>query len=121
MSEYETRFGYIYANFTPGYGDRWNHAKVGVFIDDATRRPHSFGAFEVAIPGDGSPEGIHTALTAATDHMAKAFGVVGMTWVPLYHGFRGCQWHPETNRPVNGRAPQGSYHIPVVRPEHGER
>jgi hypothetical protein len=120
MSEYQTRFGYIYATFTTR-GQMPHEAEVTVCIDDATNRPHTWGAFAVAI-ADESQEGLNVALTAATDHMTRTYGVCGMTWVPQWDGsYLGCQWHPETMRPVNGRIRPGSFHVGSVRPEHGRR
>jgi hypothetical protein len=120
MGEHETRFGYIYATFTTR-GQRPHEALVTVCIDDATRTPHTWGSFGVVV-ADETREGLNVALTAATDAMARSYGVCGMTWVPQYDGsFKGCQWHPETMRPVNGRVLPGSHHISTVRPDHGRR
>jgi hypothetical protein len=120
MGEYETRFGYIYATFTTR-GHKSHEAGVTVCIDDATHRPHTWGTFGVVI-ADETPEGVNVALTAATDRLAREYGVCGMTWVPQWDGsYLGCQWHPETMRPVNGRVRPGAYHISSVRPEHGRR
>lgn len=107
MGEYETRFGYIYAEFTT-VGQAAGTAAVTVFIDDATRRPHNWGTFTVAMSGQ-SEDAYRVALAVATEHMGREYGIAGMTWNPSYRGFRGCQHYPDTQRPVNGRTIQGAH------------
>ncbi|NUR00411.1 MAG: hypothetical protein HOY79_28935 [Streptomyces sp.] len=119
MSEYETRFGFIYANFTT-IGQAAHEARVSVYIDDATRRPHTWGSFCVAL-ADQAPESVAVALRAATERMGREYGIAGMTWNPTYEGYRGVQWYPDTRRPVNGRVLRDSIAIPAVRrPAHAK-
>lgn len=119
MSDYETRFGFIYATFTT-IGQASHEACVSVYIDDATRRPHTWPSFCVAL-ADETPESVRLALRTATERMGREYGVAGMTWNPSYEGFRGCQWNPDTLRPVNGRALRDSIAIPAVRrPAHAK-
>jgi hypothetical protein len=119
MGEYETRFGFIYANFTT-IGQAPHEARVSVYIDDATRRPHTWGSFSVAL-ADQTPEAVAMALRAATERMGREYGVAGMTWNPSYEGFRGVQWYPDTRRPVNGRVLPDSIAVPAVRrPAHAK-
>jgi hypothetical protein len=112
VEEFETRFGFIYATFST-IGQASGQALVSVYIDDATRRPHLFGTYTVAL-ADQSPEALTVALAAATERMGRDYGVTGMTWLPSYVGWKGCQWHPDTAKPVNGRAGRGSIRVPAV-------
>jgi hypothetical protein len=113
VGEYETRFGFIYATFTT-IGQEPHKAKVTVYIDDATRRPHVFGEFTVTI-ADQTTDGLKVALSTATEHMGREWGVIGMTWVPSYMGWKGCQWHPDTFQPVNGRGGKDTIRVSAMR------
>lgn len=110
--KYETRFGFIYATFTTA-GQRQGDAFVTVHIDDATRRPHTWATFLVHIAGE-TTEALTLALTAATERMGREYGVIGMTWNPIYTGWKGVQWHPDTFQPVNGRVTADSIRTPAV-------
>jgi hypothetical protein len=119
VGEYQTRFGYIYATFTT-IGQAPHEAAVSVYIDDATRRPHTWGTFRVAL-ADQTPEALRLALRTATERMGREYGVAGMTWNPSYEGYRGVQWYPDTRRPVNGRVLPDSIAVPAVRrPAHAK-
>jgi hypothetical protein len=113
VEEFETRFGFIYATFST-IGQTAGEALVSVYIDDATRRPHLFGTFIVAFAGQSS-DAVTVALAAATERMGREYGVAGMTWLPSYTGWKGCQWHPDTAKPVNGRAGRDSIRVPARR------